>query len=200
MQLFISPNSPYARKTRVTVLEKRLSDRVEMIVTDPFEPNAALRAANPLHKVPTLVTDNGQTLHDSRVICGYLDAVGSGPRLSPNGPDIWRHETAVSLCDGILDSLFAMVMERRRPKAQQAPEWQERRLTAINASCDMVETDLAPFEGPLTLAQIGLGVALSYLDFRTPDINWRTGRPRLAAWFDPFARRPSMQATQPPGK
>lgn len=198
MKLYYTDTSPYSRKVRMTIAEKDLGNRVEMIFANPFDDNPDLRAANPLHKVPTLVTDDGAALYDSRVICAYLDEIGGEPRLIPSGAARWRTLTAQALCDGILDAVFALVMERRRPEAQRSTMWQDRRLAATMRACDAAEADLTPFEGPLTLAHLALGAALGYLDFRTPDIDWRGGRPRLAAWYEAFSQRPAMRSSQPP--
>ncbi len=197
MKLYFANTSPYARKARMTLFEKGLQDRVETIFANPFEENPALTAANPLGKVPALVTEEGTAIYDSPIICAHLDSLAAEPALIPEGPARWAVLTREALTDGILDAAFAMVMERRRPAEQQSPSWLERWTTAILRSLDAVESDIAGYEGALTMAQIGLGAALGYLDFRLPDIDWRAGHPKTAAWFEAFARRPAMRATDP---
>jgi len=200
MKLYFANTSPYARKTRMTVVEKGLLDRVEMIFANPFEENAELTAANPLGKVPALVTDEGQAIFDSPVICAYLDSLSLDPALIPDDPQRWRVLAHEALTDGVLDAAFAIVMERRRPNEQQSQTWLDRWTTAIFRSVDVLEADIAGFEGDVNIAQIGLGAALGYIDFRLPDINWREGRPKTKAWFDVFSRRASMTETDPENK
>ncbi len=200
MKLYFANTSPYARKTRMAVIEKGLLDRVEMIFANPFEENPELKAANPLGKVPALVTDEGQAIFDSPVICAYLDSLSPDLALIPS--DHWRWDVLAreALTDGILDAAFAIVMERRRPNEQQSQHWFERWTTAIFRSVDAIEADIAGFEGDLDIAQIGLGAALGYVDFRLPDIDWRVGRPMAKAWFDVFSQRASMTETDPENK
>jgi glutathione S-transferase len=197
MKLYYANTSPYARKVRIVLRERGLTDHVTEILTNPFEENAALGSANPLHKVPTLVTSQNTAIFDSAVICGYLDTIGTAAPLIPVGDDRWVALTAQAMCDGMLDALFNLVMERRRPEAERSTMWQERWQAAILRTADAAEANMRPFEGQLTLAQISLGAALGYADFRTPDIAWRTNRPALRDWFDAFAVRPSMVATDP---
>lgn len=197
MKLYFANTSPYARKARMVILEKGLSDQVETIFQNPFEDSPDLKSANPLGKVPALIDDYGKALYDSPVICAFLDTLLPSPRLVPDGPAHWQILSAEALADGILDAAFAIVMERRRPEEQQSPMWLDRWETAIRRSVSAVETDLSAYTGALTLAQIALGAALGYLDFRLPDIDWRTDNPAVTAWFGKFSQRPSMLATDP---
>lgn len=197
MELYFSGTSPYARKVRMVVIEKGLADRVEVIATNPMDDGATLTAANPLGKVPALVTDDGAAIFDSSVICGYLDSLNEAPVLIPAGSARWQVLTAEALTDGMIDAAFATVMEGRRPAEQRSDMWLGRWARAILRSADAVEADLSRFEGPVSLAQIGLGAALGYLDFRLPEMGWRDGRPKTAAWFAAFSQRPAMQETDP---
>ena len=198
MKLYFANTSPYARKARATIIEKGLEDRVETIFQNPFEDSVDLVAANPLKRVPALVDDAGTAIFDSPVICAYLDSLGEGPKLIPEGDLRWTVLTGEAMADGILDAAFAIVMERRRPAEQQSEMWFGRWESAISRTLDTVEADLSGFEGKVSLAQIALGCALGYLDFRLPDLDWRPGRPDLASWFKEIEKRPSMQATVPP--
>lgn len=198
MKLYFANTSPYARKARITVIEKGLEDRVETIFQNPFEDSADLVAANPLKRVPALVDDGGTAIFDSPVICAYLDACGQGAKLIPEGDLRWTVLTGEAMADGLLDAAFAIVMERRRPEEQRSEMWFGRWEAAIGRTLDSIEADLSGFEGDVSLAQIALGCALGYLDFRLPDLTWREARPALATWFAGFENRPSMQATVPP--
>ncbi|WP_428686766.1 glutathione S-transferase N-terminal domain-containing protein [Roseibium sp.] len=197
MKLYFANTSPYARKARMVIHEKDLEPQVECIFRNPFEESPDLKQANPLGKVPALITAEGQAVFDSPVICAFLDALTPEPRLIPDDGTRWHVLTAEALADGILDAAFAIVMERRRPEEQQSPMWLERWETAILRTVSALEADLSAFTGNLNLAQIALGAALGYLDFRLPDIDWRTGDPKVSAWFAEFAERPAMKATDP---
>ncbi len=197
MKLYTSGTSPYARKVRMVVIEKELRDRVEVVAVNPMTDDPALMAANPLGKVPALVTDDGTTIFDSPVICAYLDEVGGAPPLLPLGTGRWQALTADALTDGVMDAAFATVMELRRPAAQRSEMWMERWLRAVVRSLDAVEADFGAYEGPVSLAQIGLGAALGYLDFRLANLAWRDERPTTAAWYAAFSARPAMLETRP---
>lgn len=198
MQLYHTDTSPYARKVRMVAIEKGLGDRLQLIVANPFDDGAALLGANPLNKVPALVTDDGAVLYDSPVICAWLDTQAPTPRLIPEGPARWEVLVREALADGIMDAAFAMTMEMRRPQAQQSADWIGRWTANIRRAADAAEADLAGFEGEVTLAQIALGAALAYLDFRQAGIDWRAGRPGLAGWYERFAARAAMRETAPP--
>ncbi|NBZ86542.1 glutathione S-transferase [Stagnihabitans tardus] len=193
MKLFYSPTSPFVRKVSVLILETGL--QVERIPGSgtPLDPGQAPIAQNPLGKVPTLLTDEGQAIFDSRVICRYLDdKAGAGLYQ----PDTWAILTQEALADGILEAALLMVYEGRlRPEELRFAPWVEGQSAKIDRALDLLET--APPEGALTMGQIALGCALGYLDFRHGPRDWRARRPRLAAWAEGIAARPSMLATLP---
>lgn len=198
MDLYFSPTSPYVRKVRVTAIEKGLGGSLNVIPTDTFGDVSALHAANPLGKVPALVTDAGAKIFDSPVICAYLDSLTPAPKLIPEDAGRWAAMTREALCDGILDAAFASVMERRRPEAERSQMWLERWDGGILRALDAAEADIEGYQGPISLAQIALGAALGYLDFRRSELSWRSGRPQLEAWWTAFSERPSMKDTAPP--
>ena len=196
MQLFYSPTSPYARKVRALIVEKSLQNRVEVIDANPYEAAVTLRAVNPLGKVPALRLADGSCVVDSPVICEYLDGLTAAPRLIPADP---QQRIAVlirqALGDGIMDAAFSLVMERRRPVEQRSPEWMERWAGAILRS---VPTLGRTAEGPVDLGDLAIAVALAYLDFRLPDLDWRAQAPALVPWFTAMSARPSLVETAPP--
>ncbi len=199
MKLYFSPTSPYARKARMTIIEKGLDDRVELEVANPFDvKNTDYASINPLNKVPALLRDDGSVVFDSPVICTYLDGLSADVLLTPADNTQWQVLTHVALTDGILDAAYNTVMERRRPLEQQSDMWPQRWSAAIFRSCDVIETEIDAFRGAISSAQIGLGAALGYLDFRLADLEWRESRPQLSGWFADFEKRPSMQQTVPP--
>jgi len=195
MQLFTSLNSPYARKARIIIHELGLTARVEeMIVSLPADPK--LRSLNPLGKIPTLVLGDNTVLYDSPVICEYLDTLHEGPKLFPQWPERLTALRRLALGDGMLDIALAWVGERfRSTERQSAPHmalWEAK----LRACVDALETEAdALSTGALTIGHIGIGVALSYLDFRFDDLRWRDGHQRLATWHATFDARPSVVAT-----
>jgi glutathione S-transferase len=198
MLLFYSNTSPYSRKARLVVAEKGLAHSVEERACNPFEEVAELRALNPLGKVPTLVTDQGQAIYDSPVICEYLDGIRGDPLLvPPSGPGRWSVRCWEALADGILDAAYCIVMERRRPAGQQSEHWLAHWTAEIERAIRHADSEMEKLPDSLSLAHLALAAALGYLDFRLPDTEWRKGLPALSHWFGEFDLRPSMQRTRP---
>lgn len=198
MKLYFANTSPYARKVRIAILELNLESQVQEIFQNPFEDSPDLSAATPLKKVPCLITNSGQVIYDSPVICAYLDAQSTAKQLIPTDGTRWDIMTGEALGDGILDAAFSIVMERRRNDGERSDSWLDRWQTSVLRSIRAVETDITVFEGPISMAQIALGAALGYLDFRLPDIDWRKGNPTVEQWYTKFSTRHSMIDTQPP--
>lgn len=201
MRLYHSPTSPYVRKCMVVLHETGLLSQVALIATagTPVDPGSMPLEQNPLGKIPALERDDGPALYDSRVISRYLDA-RTGAGLYPAAPRLWDSLTLEATADGILDAALLMVYESRiRPEARRHEPWVEGQWAKIDRALDAVESRwIDHLAGPLDIAQIALGCALGYVDFRHDARNWRDNRPRLAAWEATFAARPSMQATRPP--
>ena len=202
MRLLSSPTSPYARKVRMTLIEKGLADQVTVDAAVPLgtaDEAAAVRRVNPLAKIPALVLDTGEALYDSPVICEYLDSLGTGPTLLPAaGPARWTALRRQALGDGVADAAFNIVMEHRRPEAQRSTEWLDRWARAVHGAADALEQELAHGALGFDLGAIALSAAFGYQDFRLPQIDWRAGRPRLTEAFAELAARPSFVATAPP--
>lgn len=197
MKLYCSPTSPYARKVRIVAAERGLAAMIEEITATPFE-NPVVAAANPLSKIPTLVLDDGTAFYDSPVICEYLDSLGLRPRLIPDrGEARWATLRLQALADGVLDAAFSSVMETRRPEAQRSEEWLTRWRAGIGRAVTAAVTEPARTSRELNLGQITLACALGYLDFRHPDLDWRTATPELTPWFEAWTERPSFAATVP---
>ncbi|HKR19452.1 MAG TPA: glutathione S-transferase N-terminal domain-containing protein [Stellaceae bacterium] len=204
MKLRYSPTSPFVRKVLVVAIETGLDGRIERVPTTvvPVQPNEDLSHQNPLMKVPTLVTDDGQVLFDSRVICEYLDSLHTGSRLIPAANTArWTALRQQALGDGILDAGVLNRYETAvRPKDKQWAEWsvgQMRKIRNGLAALDGAANDGA-LDGPLTIGPIAIGCALGYLDFRYASEGWRERHPALAKWYAEFAKRKSMLATVPP--
>ncbi len=201
MKLYISPQSPFARKARVVARETSLAPRVEEVLAtvSPIQPNADVRRANPLMKVPTLVLDDGTALFDSPVICEYLDSLHSGKKLFPaSGEARWTALTIQAAADGILDAgILTRYETMLRPKELQWADWLNGQREKWHGGLDFLDRKSRSLEGEPTIGSITAACVLGWLDFRYGDDNWRVGRPALARWYEGFAARESMKATAP---
>jgi glutathione S-transferase len=201
MKLLSSPASPYARKVRITARLKGLADRIEEVATDTNDPaNTALKASNPLSKIPVLLTDDGKTIYDSAVICEYLDAQVASPVLFPGeGEARWESLVQSALGDGIIDAAILLVYEKRfRPEEMWVKDWMDRQQAKIDAAVAHLEAEPPAFDGKPTYGTLTIASALGYLDFRHEG-KWRAGAPRMVAWLDKFAAAvPAFGETAPP--
>ncbi|MBI3452226.1 MAG: glutathione S-transferase N-terminal domain-containing protein [Rhodospirillales bacterium] len=201
MKLFYSTASPYVRKVMVTAIETGLDKKIETVPTAvaPHKPNLDYARNNPLMKVPALVTDGGETLYDSRVICDYLDSLHDGAKLIPlSGGGRWQVLRTQALSDGILDAGLACRYETAlRPTEKQWPDWLSGQHEKINQGFDALEADIDQLGGPINLGQIAVACAIGWLEFRNVAGDLRKSRPKLFKWYEAFAKRPSMAATAP---
>lgn len=199
MKLHWSPRSPFVRKVMIVLHERGLVDQVTLVrspvgLDGPV--NHAVLADNPLGKIPALVCDNGRALFDSRVICAYLDTLGSAPPLIPGavGPriDCLRHE---ALGDGLTDMLLLWrTLVRNGLTAGDAISESYR--AKIPATLDRIASEIPALDAvPFGLGHAALACALGQLDFRYPDCGWRAAYPVLADWVDRIGKRPSLMAT-----
>jgi glutathione S-transferase len=198
MKLRYSTTSPYVRKVTVLALETGLDARIVRVPTATADPASDLPRDNPLGKIPALITDEGEAIYDSPVICEYLDTLHNGPKFfPPPGPERWRALRQQALADGILDAAILRLTETRRPEALRSADWIAKQKRVIGRGLDALDADGAALEGPLTIGRLTAAIALGYLDFRFGADNWRDGRADLAAWYAKIAARPSMVATVP---
>lgn len=200
MKLIYAGASPFARKVRVLALESGLAAGIEMLDTAvlPIKENAEVNRANPLGKIPVLITAEGEALFDSRVICEYLDALQSGDAFFPHGAERWTCLTRAALADGLMDAALLVRYEGAiRPEALQWQDWKDGQLGKIHRALDALEAIAGELQGPVDIAQIAVGCALGYLDFRLSHLGWRQGHPGLERFFAAFSERESMKATVP---
>lgn len=198
MKLYSSKTSPYSRKVRVVAEELGLSDRIEEVMVDPFNPSPEFLAANPLCKIPTLVTDHGVALPDSSLIVEYLMSRARGMGSSARGNQRWPILRRGQIGEGLMDAAIAIVFEKRRPESIIYTSFLDRQLAAIHRSADLLNLESSQLStGKPGVTEITIGVALAYVDFRLPYIEWRKSRDGLAQWFAQFSQRPSMLKTQP---
>ena len=204
MRLIGSLTSPYVRKVRIVLAEKKLDYKLEL--QDPWAADSTLSQRNPLGKVPCLVMEGGDTLHDSRVIVEYVDTLSPVGRLIPDkGRERAEIRTWEALADGVLDAAILARLEAvwpGRSDEQRSPAWIERQLHKVAQALQVLAADLGErpwYAGTsLSLADISVGCALHYLDFRFPDLQWRAAHPQLARLADKLAQRPSFIDTKPP--
>lgn len=201
MKLFHSPPSPYARKVRVAVRELGLADRVEEIAVAvaPHKPNADYGQINPLMKVPALETDDGMVLFNSPVLCEYLDVLAGGDRLIPaQGKQRWETLRRQALADGVLDAAILRRYEFvARPENLRWDVWLTSQQLKVDLALDVAEREAGGWGKTFDLGDIAIACALEWLDFRFGNDDWRSRRPKLAAWLAQVATRPSMQKTKP---
>jgi len=200
MRLYGSTTSPYARKARVLIKEKNLP--CEFVVEDPWLDDSPIIARNPFSKVPVLEIGPGNYLFDSVLVVHYLDHVDGKP-LTPKDPaGYWQVQWCQALGNGIIDAVIARLLETRRPEDKQMPAKITREEARVRRAVDLAETriNVSGFlvADRFTLADLVLGVALQYVDFRYAH-DWRSRAPRLARWHAGITRRAAFEQTLPPG-
>ena len=195
MKLTMSPASPYVRKARALAIKRGVADRIEMWTIATSSPELA--ALNPLSKIPTFVTDDGQVLYDSPVVCEYIDSLGdASPCIPPSGPARWRALTLAALGDGILDATQPRRREVALPQDDGRKEYIATQQGKVSRALDALEKEtLGDLE---TIGDITVACALGYLDFRYPNEPWRPGHPKLTAWYERVVKLPPMAQTMPP--
>lgn len=203
MKLYHAPASPYVRKVMIVAHETGLTDSVEVetVKTAPTAPDASVAKANPLKKIPALVTDDGLALFDSPVICEYLDSQHEGPKMFPEpGNARWHALRLQAAADGLLDAAILVVYEGRiRPEELHFKPWTDAQMSKIDGALEAMNAWSEEFGDRVDIGTISAACACGYLDFRFPEKDWRTGNRALATWYERFSARPSMQATKPAG-
>ncbi len=201
MKLIGSLTSPYVRKVRIVLAEKKLD--YEFVLDDPWAEAAQLKAHNPLGKVPCLIMDESGSLFDSRVIVEYLDALSPVSRLIP-APGRERIEVKrwEAVADGVMDAAAnAFIEVNKRAAHLQDLQYRQRQMDKIQASLAYMESLLGSqphcMGVNLCLADIAVGAALGYLDLRFNELDWRTSHPELARLAAKLEERPSFINTRP---
>ena len=201
MKLLSSPASPYTRKVRIVLAEKRIECDMENVDVQPVD--NPVNSHNPLGKIPTLVLDDGTALYDSRVIVEFLDSVSPISRLIPDG---MRERVAVrrweALADGVLDAGLLVRYESLREKNEQSPAWSAKQLARMHRGMEQMQSELNGrgwcHNGRYSLADIALGCCLGWLAFRKPGgIDWHAGYPGLAQHYKKLMERQPFADTVP---
>lgn len=203
MKLIGSATSPYARKVRIVMAEKKLD--YQFIQEDVWAANTTITASNPLGKVPCLVMEGGEAVFDSRVIVEYLDTLSPVGKLIPTqGRERAEVKTWEALADGLLDAAILVRLEATwagRGEPERSEAWIARQTGKIHAALKAMSTglgDKAFCSGiHLSLSDVAVGCALGYLDLRFPQIDWRGSYPNLAKLQEKLAQRPSFLETRP---
>ncbi len=203
MKLIGSVTSPYVRKVRIVMAEKKLD--YQFVTEDVWSAQTSIHATNPLGKVPCLVMEGGEAVFDSRVIVEYLDTLSPVGKLIPTaGRERAEVKTWEALADGLLDAALLARMEAvwtERQESQRSQAWIDRQLDKIQHALRAMNNGLGdkPFCSGihLTLSDIAVGCAVGYLDFRFPQIDWRTPYPNLHKLYDKLAQRPSFVDSLP---
>lgn len=201
MKLIGSLTSPYARKARIVLAEKKIE--YEFTFDSPWTPDSNVPNLNPLGKIPVLLLDDETALFDSRVIVEYLDNVTPNNKLMPT-PNRERIEVKrwEALADGISDAVVLIFLERKRIAAQQNPEWIARQKDKVGRALEFMSTQLGEentwcMGTHFSLADICVGCALGYLDFRLAELNWREKHANLASLYEKLMQRTSFAESVP---
>jgi glutathione S-transferase len=203
MKLIGAISSPYVRKVRIVLAEKRLD--YQFVTEDVWAATTQIGASNPLGKVPCLVTEGAEAMFDSRVIAEYLDTLSPVGKLIPApGRERAEVKTWEALADGLMDAAVLARLEATWPgrsEAQRSQAWIDRQLGKIDAALAAMARGLGdkPFCSGIhfTLSDVAVGCALGYLDFRFPQIDWRTPHPNLTKLNDKLVLRQSFVDSRP---
>lgn len=204
IRLFFSAASPYVRKVMVAAHERGLADRIEKLpsAAGPVKRDPNIVRHNSSGKVPCALLPDERPVFDSRVICAYIDSLASSQgTLYPQDDRRFAILTLEALGDAILDACLLCRYEKvLRPEALCWEDWYRGQMEKIDSGLDDLEEKwFASISGEFHAGAIAVACALGYLDFRFPDKDWRSGRPKLQAWFAEVSKRASMEATQPQG-
>ncbi len=198
MKLFFSPASPFVRKVKIAASLAGVADNITYVpaTLTPVKEDISVAHANPLGKIPTLLLDDGTALYDSRVIVEYFDAIGKTRILPPEGAERWRTLRYQAAADGMSDAAVLMRYEDfLRPAPFRWSEWSEGQWRKILRAADMFEAEADRLETGPAFNAVCPACALSYLDLRHAERDWRSGRPKLAAFYERYSQRPEMTET-----
>ena len=202
MKLIGSHTSPYVRKVRIVFSEKKIE--VPLILENVWDQQTTIAQANPLGKIPCLILDDGGAMFDSRVIVEYADTLSPVNKLIPmNGKERAAVKTWEALADGVLDaSILARLEATWRPDHEKSQAWIDRQMEKVNQSLETMSKSLGEnewcFGKQLSLADIAVGCALGYLNFRFPELKWAHQYPNLSELYKKLMLRPSFIQTVPP--
>ena len=201
MKLIGSLASPFARKVRVVMLEKKLD--YELILENVWSTDTKIQQSNPLGKVPCLLMEDGGAMFDSRVIVEYLDTLTPvGKLIPPQGRERVEVKNWEALADGVLDAAILVFLEKKlRTPEMQSAEWMQRQMDKVHAGIKAMSNGLGekPFcvGNHLTLADISVGCALDWISFRFPEVDWKMAYPNLVKLVEKLSERTSFKESVP---
>ena len=203
MKLIGSTTSPYVRKVRIVMAEKKLD--YQFVIEDVWAEASTMADANPLGKVPCLVMEGGEAVFDSRIIVEYLDTLSPVGKLIPaSGRERAEVKTWEALADGLLDASVLARLEATwggRSEGQRSQAWIDRQMRKVDDALKAMSAGLADkafCSGVhFSLSDVAVGCALGYLDLRFPQVDWRAAHPNLARLHDKLMQRPSFIDTEP---
>lgn len=199
MKLYYSPLSPFARKVTILAGELGIGEQITLIrgAGNLMVHDAEFRQLNPSGQIPTLVTTKGDALFDSPVICEYLDAHAGGDLIG-TGAARWRNLRDQAFGDGMCDAALQLRYDiGLRPADRQWDDWQSAWRSKIHDSLAWIEARPGHFDDRHDIGPISVFCALAFIDNRIPELAWRDAYPGVAAWFDAYALRPAVAATNP---
>ena len=193
MKLYTGPTTPFGRKAGIVVREHGIA--VEEEVCNPFE-SGDLAGLNPLKLIPVLVLDDGAVLHDSHLICEYLDSIGAGPTLYPEaGRWLWR--TRMMVGHGLADASVQLRLQQVLPEAEQSDTLKARYQGRMARAVAALEKEAdALTQGAMRMDKICAVIGIGHMEFRHGE-GWRDDAPNLAAWYDDAIERASFAETEP---
>jgi glutathione S-transferase len=207
VKLFWTPASPFVRKVMVAAIELGLDSRIEIhptywphewaTHTVDFDP--AFVAANPIGRIPALITEDGVALAESNWICSYLDSLPDRPQLFPfSGKAHWEMIRLLAIADGAIESMILRRAETLRHPPERSDNFIGKQRERTARCLDEIEIAVPALrDATVDMRHIATGVACSFMDFRYGQDEWRKSRPQLTRWYEDFAQRPSMKRTQP---
>jgi glutathione S-transferase len=200
MKLIASLVSPYARKVRIVMAEKKID--FELVLEDVWSETTTIQQFNPLGKVPCLMMDDGGAMFDSRVISEYLDILTPVGKLMPtSGRERAEVKCWEALADGLLEAAILVRLEKKRPTRQQSPEWIKRQWSKVEAGLKAMSVGLGEKNycvgNHYTLADVAVGCALGWLEFRFPETKWKDNYPELLRLYEKLSERQSFKDTFP---
>ncbi len=196
MKLFYAPPSPFARKVRIAARELDLMGATEEIAVNPYQDDPRLIAANPAGLVPAMIAPDGTPLMDSPLIVQYLNDQADKSLIPADGAERWAVLNEAAMADAIMDFAVAATYEKRRNDVPPSSAFLTRKLAKIQSSLERLPRKSGIVE-TVHLGDIATACALSYLDFRHPDLDWRSIRPDLGDWHAAIETRPAFEATKP---
>jgi glutathione S-transferase len=199
MQLYGSTRSPFSRKALVAVHELHLVDRIEFVpvVVSQTQTDPILEKIHPLGQIPVLVLDDGRVLHDSFVVCEYLDRFAGGSLVPAQGEARWEVLARHSFGQALLETLVKLFAERKRTSDPLQPQYVAAFTAKVFRVLPTLDAHYGATPDSFDLGDIAIACALSYADFRFPQHDWRAGHGALAAFYATATARPSMRATAP---